>query len=206
MHVPCFKSVFHGDICGNFTWVQKFKFTHTIAFQSVLHDNSNNWADAGSLKVKYLADAGNFKRILKRHPLINRYNFFYCHPILKAMALEWCKAWYTFQSALHDNSNNWADARPWFLNYGRYRYLHTWDSAEEEGWRRRRERQALIGGGCQSAGGRGPRWPPHWPGWRTGASRRGWGRAPRPTATPPAAAVPSGSQSGICKVKMRLTV
>jgi len=34
--------------------VQNFKCTHTIAFQSALHDNSNTWADAGPLKVKYL--------------------------------------------------------------------------------------------------------------------------------------------------------
>ena len=60
MHVLCFESVLHGEIRGNFTWVQNFKFAHTIAFQSALHDNSNTRADAGPLKVKYLVNAVNF--------------------------------------------------------------------------------------------------------------------------------------------------
>jgi len=31
---------------------------------NVLHDDAKTWADAGSLKVKYLVNAGNFKRYL----------------------------------------------------------------------------------------------------------------------------------------------
>ena len=66
MYVPCFESVLHGEICGTFTWVQSFKCN----FQSALHDNSNTWADAGLLKVKYLVNAGNFKHNLQSAPLI----------------------------------------------------------------------------------------------------------------------------------------
>ena len=70
MDAFCFESVLHGEICGNFTWVQSFKFSIcTIAFQSVLHDNSNTWVGAGPLKVKYLVKVGKFKRNLKRDPL-----------------------------------------------------------------------------------------------------------------------------------------
>jgi len=61
--VPCFESVLHGESFCNLTWVKNFKFTHTNAFESALHENSNTWADAGPLKVKYLVNAGNFKPI-----------------------------------------------------------------------------------------------------------------------------------------------
>jgi len=84
VHFSCFESDLHEEICCNFTWVQNFKFTH---FQNALHDNSNTWADAGPLKVKYLVNARNFKHILKRHPIIN-YKFFKCRQILKARAFE----------------------------------------------------------------------------------------------------------------------
>ena len=52
MHVPCFESVCMEKSAQNFTLVQKLKFTHTIAFQSALHDKSNTWAAAGPLKLK----------------------------------------------------------------------------------------------------------------------------------------------------------
>ena len=37
---------------------------YTYNFQSELHDDAKTWADAGALKVKYLVNADNFKRIL----------------------------------------------------------------------------------------------------------------------------------------------
>ena len=52
MYVRYFESALSGEISGNFTWVQSFTFTHTIAFQSALYDNSNTLADAVPLKVK----------------------------------------------------------------------------------------------------------------------------------------------------------
>ncbi len=36
----------------------------TYNFQSVLHADAKTWAYAGTLKVKYLVNAGNFKRKL----------------------------------------------------------------------------------------------------------------------------------------------
>ena len=36
----------------------------TYNFQSVLHDDAKTWADAGTLKVKYLVNAVNFTHIL----------------------------------------------------------------------------------------------------------------------------------------------
>ena len=67
----CFESFLQGEIYSNFTQVKCFKFTHTIAFQSVLHDNSKTWADAGPLKVKYLVSTGKFKCNLKSDPLLS---------------------------------------------------------------------------------------------------------------------------------------
>ena len=43
VYVPGFESVLYEKICGNFTWFKNLQFTHTIAFQSALHDNSNTW-------------------------------------------------------------------------------------------------------------------------------------------------------------------
>jgi hypothetical protein len=40
--------------------VQMYAYT----FQSILHDDAKTWADAGTLKVKYLVSAENFKHIL----------------------------------------------------------------------------------------------------------------------------------------------
>ena len=34
--------------------------TQTYNFQSILHGDAKTWADAGSLKVKYLVNAENF--------------------------------------------------------------------------------------------------------------------------------------------------
>jgi len=51
---------FESEICGNFTWVKNFKFTHTIAFQSVLHADAKPWEDTGHFKVNYLVNAENF--------------------------------------------------------------------------------------------------------------------------------------------------
>ena len=34
-----------------------------------LHDDSKPWADAGPVKVKFLVDAGKFKRNLQSDPL-----------------------------------------------------------------------------------------------------------------------------------------
>jgi len=68
VHVPCFQSVLRGEICKNFTWMKNMQFTHPIAFQSSLHDNSTTWADAGPLKVKYLVNAGKCERLLKETP------------------------------------------------------------------------------------------------------------------------------------------
>ena len=36
----------------------------TFNFQRVLHDDAKTWADAGTLKVKYPVNAGNFKCII----------------------------------------------------------------------------------------------------------------------------------------------
>ena len=36
----------------------------TFNFHSILHDDAKNWADAGTLKVKYPVNAENFKHIL----------------------------------------------------------------------------------------------------------------------------------------------
>ena len=39
-------------------------YMRTYNFQSVLHADAKTWAYAGTLKVKYLVNAGNFKRKL----------------------------------------------------------------------------------------------------------------------------------------------
>ena len=46
----------------------------TYNFQSVLLDEANTWADEGTLKVKYLVSAENFKHILYSDPLITMYS------------------------------------------------------------------------------------------------------------------------------------
>ena len=52
--------------------VTELEITHLIAFQSALHNNSNTWADAGPLKVKYLVNAGNFKRTYFKETPFNK--------------------------------------------------------------------------------------------------------------------------------------
>jgi len=48
-----------------YTAIHLERFMHgKINFQSGLHDDAKTWADAGSLKVKYLVNAGHFKRYL----------------------------------------------------------------------------------------------------------------------------------------------
>ena len=75
MDVPYFESVLHGEICARFRCGHltlkvlvlgccALDIMHANAFQSVLHADDNTWADAGTLKVKYLVNAENFKRIL----------------------------------------------------------------------------------------------------------------------------------------------
>jgi len=84
VHVPCFGSVLHGEIYGNFTWVQNFKFTHTITYLS-------KCAAGPSGRYRFFENEIPGKRwklqhILKRHPLITF--IFSCHPILKARAFK----------------------------------------------------------------------------------------------------------------------
>ena len=42
----------------------------TYIFKSILHDDAKTWANAGTLKVKYLVNAVNFICILLSDPLI----------------------------------------------------------------------------------------------------------------------------------------
>ena len=59
-----FESILYGNIKA------QSRCKHRYNFKSILNGEAKNSADAGLFKVKYSVNAENFKRILKRHPLI----------------------------------------------------------------------------------------------------------------------------------------
>ena len=69
VHFPCFESVLHGEIGGNFTMVPTAR-TLNLHIQLPFKVCCMT-IPTGPLKLKYLVNAENLKRILKRHPLIN---------------------------------------------------------------------------------------------------------------------------------------